>query len=434
MKRSKILIFPSGSENALEIYDSLKYNIHFELYGFSARKNYTDFLYPEGMYEYADNRLMIDDPEFESVFISLVQQYEIEYIIPTFDNVAMKLAEISEKIPAGIVGSPYDTTVIASNKKLMYNVLGKFDFTPKVYSSVNDVKSFPVFIKPEEGYGSIDTCVVKSKKDLCAQFSKNNKLIICEYLPGEEITVDCFTDRHGELRFIGPRRRERIMNGMMYRGTNICISDEVYHIANTINNTLAFRGAWYFQAKRNSDGMLKLLEFSVRLPTNCSLYSHLGVNFSALSLFDAMGIDVDVLCNDFTLQQERRVTAAYKANIEYDTVYIDFDDTVTTHGKVNTDMIKLIYQFFNKGKHIVMISNHNTGDLYEEMKRFCIPAELFDEIIWIKDNTPKYKYMKFQNAIFIDNCFKIRKEVMNKCGIPVFDVDAANCLADSADF
>jgi hypothetical protein len=33
-------------EGVLEIYDALKYNLHFELYGISSRENYTDCISP----------------------------------------------------------------------------------------------------------------------------------------------------------------------------------------------------------------------------------------------------------------------------------------------------------------------------------------------------------------------------------------------------
>lgn len=434
MKRTKVLLFPSGTEGALEIYDSLKYNLHFELYGFSAKENYTDFLYPKDMYLYTDERLMVTHPYFESALKELLISFGIEFIIPTFDNVAEKLAEIADRLPAKVVTSPYNTAVTAGDKRLTYKALNDIVPIPTIYNTPNDVSHFPVFVKPAKSYGSIGASLVNDPEQLLLCLENQKDLLICEYLPGDEITVDCFTDRHGSLRFIGPRNRERVVHGMTYRGRTIPVSDEINFMAQEINNTLSFRGAWYFQAKRDCKGKLKLLEFSVRQPTNSSLYSHLGVNFSALSLFDAMDMDVEIIKNDFTLEQERRTTAAYKADLEYDTVYIDFDDTITAHDKVNTNMMRLVYQFINKGKKIVLISNHNTGDLYEDMKRLHISEELFDEIIWIKDDTPKHIYMTAEKAVFIDNYFKARAEVRAKCGIPVFDVDAADCLFDYSEF
>ena len=44
----------------------------------------------------------------------------------------------------------------------------------------------------------------------------------------------------------------------------------------------------------------------------------------------------------------------------------------------------------------------------------------------------KSDYIKRENSIFIDNYFKERLEVKEKLGIPVFDVDAIECLIDDS--
>lgn len=431
MNRKKVLIFPSGNEGALEIYNALKYNLHFELYGASGKKNYTDYLYPEGMYFYTDKRLYITDPDFTAAFSDFITKHGIEYVIPTFDDVALKLAEIQPVLSAKVVVAPYETAVAASDKRLMYKAVENENIAPVIYDSVDDVQDYPVFVKPAVGCGSQGAHIVSSRQELIDAVKDNDNIVICENLPGEEITVDCFTDRHRNLLFVGPRIRERIWHGITFRGKTIPLTDEIRNMAECLNNKLHFRGAWFFQAKRNSSGALKLLEFSVRQSTNSSLYTHVGVNFSALSLFDAMDTDVSVIPNDFVLNQERRITASYHAEIEYDTVYIDYDDTITTHGVVNSSMMRLIYQFINKGKRIILITRHET-DLYEDMKSLRISPELFDEIIWLKDNTLKADHIKPNCAVFIDNYYKERLEVHNRYHIPVFDVEAAECLIDES--
>ncbi len=431
MNRKKVLIFPSGNEGALEIYNSLKYNLHFELYGASGKKNYTDYLYPEGMYFYTDKRFYITDPDFTVAFSDFISEHGIEYIIPTSDDVALKLAEIQPLLSAKVVVSPYETALIASDKRLMYKSAENANFTPVTYDSVDDVCEYPVFVKPAIGCGSQGAHIVKDRSALVEAVKDNDNLVICENLPGEEITVDCFTDRHRKLLFVGPRVRERVWHGITFRGKTIPLTDEIGNIAGSLNNKLHFRGAWFFQAKRDSNGALKLLEFSVRQSTNSSLYTHVGVNFSALSLFDVMDMDVSIIQNDFILNQERRITAGYHAQIDFDTVYIDYDDTITTHGVVNSSMMRLIYQFITKGKRIILITRHET-DLYEDMKSLRISPELFDEIIWLKDNALKADYIKPDCAVFIDNYYKERLEVHNRYHIPVFDVEAAECLIDES--
>lgn len=431
MNRKKVLIFPSGNEGALEIYNSLKYNLHFELYGASGKKDYTDYLYPQGMFFYTDKRLYISNPDFQKAFSEFVSEHGIEYIIPTFDDVALRLAEMQSELSAKVIVSPYETAVIASDKRLMYRSVEDENITPAIYDSVDAVSNYPVFVKPAIGCGSRGAHIVNSRQELTDAVNGNDDIVICEYLPGEEITVDCFTDRHRNLLFVGPRVRERIWHGITFRGKTVPLTDEIRNMAESLNNRLHFRGAWFFQAKRDRNGVLKLLEFSVRQSTNSSLYTHAGVNFSALSLFDAMDMAVSVTPNDFVLNQERRLTAGYHAEIQYDTVYIDYDDTITTHGVVNSSMMRLIYQFINKNKRIILITRHET-DLYKDMRGMRISPELFDEIIWIRDDSPKADHIKPDGAVFIDNFYRERLIVHDRYHIPVFDVEAAECLIDDS--
>lgn len=242
MERKKVLIFPSGSEGAIDIYNSLKYNLHFEVYGFSGKKNFTDFAYPDGMYYYGDERLFVNHPEFEETFIGLLEQFGIDFIIPTFDGVALRLMEIEDKLPARVISSPYETTLVASDKKRMYDKVKDLSFAPKCYEVVDDVDRYPVFVKPSIGVGSQGIHLVNNHEQLVRALDEEENAVICEYLPGEEISVDCFTNRHGMLLFIGPRIRERIFHGITFRAKSMPCDEEIGKIASELNSRFSFRG------------------------------------------------------------------------------------------------------------------------------------------------------------------------------------------------
>lgn len=431
MEKRRILIFPSGTEGALDIYQALRYSLHFELFGFSGKLNHTDYTYPEGYYFYGDERLFINHPDFEKTFIGLLKQYRIQFIIPTFDDVTLRLKEMENILPAKVVTSPYETVLLASDKKLMYKAISGCNFAPVCYENLDDVSDYPVFVKPTSGTGSQGASRVDSKEQLAMLLLKREDVVISEYLPGKEVSVDCFTDRHGDLLFIGPRIRERIWHGITFRGKTIPVEDELRMIAKQLNEIFDFRGAWFFQAKQNQEGRFKLLEFSARQATNSALYGKLGVNFSLLSLFDAMDMDVKILFNNYPIEQERKLCANYRFHYNYDTVYVDLDDTLIVQGKVNTKLIRLIYQCINKKIRVILLTCH-FQDLDKTLQTYRLSRDLFDDIIWIHNNTPKANYITNRRSIFIDNYFRARADVREKLGIPVFDVDAAECLLDES--
>jgi hypothetical protein len=89
--------------------------------------------------------------------------------------------------------------------------------------------------------------------------------------------------------------------------------------------------------------------------------------------------------------------------------------------------MRFLYQCKNDNIKVVLISKHEL-DLEESLNKYWISRNLFDEIIAISPEDDKYKYIKPENSIFIDNYFFDRKNISEKLGIPVFDVDAVECL------
>lgn len=430
-EKVNVLIFPAGSENALDIYDSLKYNLHFNVFGAAGKADHAEFKYPKEKLFIGD--FYIVEKTFIQEFNKIIEKFEIDYIIPTHDTIAFYLVEHCKSINAKLVCSPYETTKIAENKELTYESLKNYYFYPRVYLSSNEVTKYPVFLKPYVSSGGKGTTVARNKKKLNQILQNNHNILITDYLPGREYTVDCFTNRNGELLFFGPRTRERITIGMTFHSVRPQDNVEFEHIAKELNNKFIFRGAWFFQVKEDELGNLKLMEFSVRQAGTMAFYRQLGVNFAALSIFDAMGYDVKIILNDYKLTLDRCLKNSYKFEYEYDKLYIDFDDTLVVNGNVNTTLIKLIYQCVNANKKIFLITKH-AYVLEESLNKFRINKNLFDKIILIEPGKKKADYIDNSNAVFIDNYFPERLEVKELCNIPVFDVDAVECLIDSSVF
>lgn len=424
-----VLIFPAGSENAIDIYDSLKYNLHFNIFGASGKLDHAVFKYPKENL-FIDN-LYITNENFMEQFNKILKKFQIDYIIPTHDAIASFLTKHQNKIHAEVVCSPYETARIAENKMLTYESLKGCTFCPKIYQSANEVIKYPVFLKPSVSAGGKGTHIVENKDELENILEKNPNLLICEYLPGKEYTIDCFTNKDGLLLFVGPRTRERVTMGITFHSERAKYNCEFEAIAKELNNRFQFRGAWFFQVKEDEFGYLKLMEFSVRQAGTMTFFRQLGVNFPLLSLFDFMGYNVEILFNDYDITLDRCLHNSYSLSCNYNKLYVDFDDTLIVNGKVNTTLMKLIYQCINSNKQIILLTKH-PSDLDESLSKYRINPELFDEIIIVEPGKMKADYIDRSNAVFIDNYFTERLLVKEICNIPVFDVDAIPCLIDTS--
>ena len=285
-----------------------------------------------------------------------------------------------------------------------------------------------MFIKPSVGQGSVGARRVDSRAALEEALADGVEYAICEYLPGQEFTVDCFTDRHGALRYVGPRSRDRIRSGIAVRSHFLPEDRRINEIAEDLNRRFRFNGAWFFQLKENGQGQFRLMEVAPRIAGTMGATRNRGVNMPLLTLYNMWGYDVDIIDNGSDLLLDRAFISRFKSGLRYENVYVDFDDTMVLRGQVNPELMAFLYQAKNQGKKLFLISKH-VGDLDGELRRFCIHPGLFDRIIRLDQGESKLPYIQ-ADSIFIDDSFAERRRIHEGCGVPVFDLDMIESLID----
>ncbi|MDH5217052.1 MAG: ATP-grasp domain-containing protein, partial [Gammaproteobacteria bacterium] len=367
----------------------------------------------------------IDSPDFVQKINEIVECFNIDFIIPAHDSVVLKMAESQEKIMATVVTSCAETCQICRSKEKTYQLFKGLIATPQLYN-LNEQTNFPIFLKPDIGQGAKGTHKVDTPEELDFYMKKDPTLLPMEYLPGKEYTIDCFTDRNGELLFAEGRERKRIHSGISVNSKQVA-DQRFQEIATTINRTLSFQGVWFFQVKERCNGELALLEVAPRIAGTMALFRMIGINFAQLSLFDRMGIDVNILRNNIDVEIDRALFSRYSSSYEYSNVYIDFDDTIIVNNTVNTTVMKFLYQSKNFGKKVVLLTRH-CRDIHESLRSFSISDLLFDEIFVLTNKENKSDYIDRQNSLFIDDSFSERKEVHDKLKIPVYALDALESL------
>ncbi|MHA7129372.1 ATP-grasp domain-containing protein [Algoriphagus namhaensis] len=423
MHKLKVLVFPCGSEIGLEVYRSLAFSRHIELVGASSVRDHGAMVYEN----YIGDLPFVDDQALIEELRQLVAERGIDLIYPTMDSVIAYLSRHREKLGCKIIGSSDQTNQIALSKRKTYEELTDLIPLPRVYNHPSEISEYPVFAKPEVGYGSNGVKKLRNEAEVLKHVSKYPDALVLTYLPGDEYTVDCFTDKAGKLLFVGPRKRNRVQKGISVNTTPAAnVKQECLEIAERINRALDLRGAWFFQVKKDKDGVLTLLEIATRLGGSSALYRVKGINFALMSVFDAFDYPVAALENNFDLELDRAFDQRYRLAISYDTVYVDLDDCLIIENRVNSFLVALIFQARNEAKRVCLITKHER-DLASTLKKFKL-LELFDELIHLKKEDKKYRYMKASKAIFIDDSFVERKEVYEQLGLPVFAPDAVPAL------
>ena len=394
----------------MEIAKALKWQKKIEVHGGASIQDHSYYVY-DHIVEISD--IYASPTKAIKEIQEYVKKEKINFIIPAHDQVVYELAHTGVK---NVIGPEWPEAKVMRSKSLTYEYFeGKLN-VPKVYKKPGEVHTFPVFIKPDQGQGSKGTRIINTRLELSVH--RNNNELILEYLPGTEYTVDCFTDRHGNLRYTLVRERRKTSNGISTHSVAV-IQLEATYMARIISKRLSLRGQWFFQAKEKN-GRLFLMEIANRASGTSCLARMRGVNLPLLSIYDRMGLDVEIMDQRFPMEVSRALENKYTDIPEFGSVFVDYDDTM------NYMILALLYKFEALGKTIYLVTRHS-GSVVEDLEGRHIARNLFDAILRVMEDQDKSYYistlLQKYTGIFIDDSHKERSEVAHLC--PVFDVQQA---------
>lgn len=422
MKKYNILVFPYGSGIGQELYNALSYEKNINLIGCG-----NNVINP-GKYMY--NVIINDVPHYTQTIEcinklnQIIKQHSINFIFPAYDDIIVFLKKNEHKLNAKIITSPLETVILTRSKKLTYESFKEIIPVPITYNKLNCI--YPIFAKPNYGQGAIDSQIIQNSKELEIYEQKVNDYILCELLPGKEYTIDCFTDRHGELLFANGRERVNRVAGLSVYTKHV--NDSIFNwFAEKINQKLKFRGMWFFQLKYDKNNKLKLLEIAPRVSGAMGLHRNLGINLPLLAIYDQLELPI-------TIPNLQKVNyGMFKVlhnhfNIDlsmYKHIFIDYDDTLIIHNKVNTKLLGIIYREKEKGKKIYLITKHQ-GNLYESLNNYWINKNLFNKIFHLQKKDNKNNYV-LNNSIFIDDSF-LERQSINKNNVLILSLSQLELL------
>lgn len=117
------------------------------------------------------------------------------------------------------------------------------------------------------------------------------ELLVMEYLPGEEYSVDVLVD-NGKVIAVIPRLREELKMGISFIGTTVH-DKEIIKYSRKIAQTLALHGNIGFQFKRDDRGVPKVIESNPRAQGTIVLCTAAGANLVYLAVQLALGEKIE---------------------------------------------------------------------------------------------------------------------------------------------
>lgn len=420
VKTLNVLLFPAGTEIGLEIFHSLKSTRNIRL--FAAGQDISN--HARSLFQDYHVLPSVREAGWQDELTKLCRSLCLDYIFPCHDEALVAMAELPSLFPAKIVTSTTDTCLITRSKRSTYQRLRDTVAVPEIYASAHDLPGFPILVKPDKGQGSFGVTIVHKRQQLQAALDLAPDPLMCEYLPGKEFTVDCVSDSSGQVVYAQARRRGRMRNGIAVN-TSSCNWPEARHWASAIAGKIAMKGAWFFQIKETALGQPVLLEVAPRIAGSMALHRVRGVNFPLLSILAHEGVAFTVHDNMVDMEMDRALYNRYIHQISFSAAYVDLDDTLIVHGKINEEAIRFVYQCISDRKPVHLITRH-AGNLAETLSKWRLQST-FDSVIHITDGSPKSRHMIPNDAILIDDSFSERADALHH-GFKSFDPGMLECL------
>lgn len=401
----RVLVFPSCNEPGLEIIHALLKNNKVEVFGGSSidpkfdpsRQLLTNYLKLPSLY----------DQDFREKFLEILDTYDITHVFPSVDVLVTEFASWKVRQVKFIV-PPLETAKLAGNKEELYKTLGQYLPVPTIFDTITNHDSsfpFPVFAKPPTGSGCQDSSIIHNDKELAVALHK--KLLIHEYLPGEEYTVDAINDLKGNLLFGSPRLRGKIGRSIAL-GTQTSADPELLKLMELISQHLKIIGPWFAQFKRDKNNVLKLLEINCRIGGSSTLTRLSGINIPLLSVFLYSGYPIKVPSKQPPIVLNRFLTNMCDP-VEITDVIWDLDDTlIRKDDKVDPESVLYLYDFYNRGiKQHLITRKPNPQKL---LLTYHLPVDFFitinsseDKAEIIKNIIHQYKRDESKIAVINDS-------------------------------
>jgi carbamoyl-phosphate synthase large subunit len=235
-------------------------------------------------------------PDFVAALLHRCVAMGIDIVIPTVDAELRPLAAARGRYAeAGVrlLLAPDRALEVTLDKLALARCCADIVRVPRTESfrTVDPASwTYPVIVKPRTGSGSRDISLVQSARALGAM-ERSDDLIIQEYLPGQEYSIDVLADCGGHVIAAVPRVREKVDSGVSVAGRTVADS-ELEHFGTAVARRTGLAYIANVQCRRDTHGRLALLEVNPRAPGALPLTVASGVDMPRLALDMMRGLRV----------------------------------------------------------------------------------------------------------------------------------------------
>jgi len=166
--------------------------------------------------------------EYIQGLLEIVEKHKVQLLVPLTDLDLRSLARQRDRFArAGctvMIGSESVVTLCRDKARTsaMLKKAGLATIKTCTLSEFRASPFYPCFVKPIRGSAGIGAGVVRNDKELRAHVATFGEvLLVQEYVPGREYTIDIYRCRDGTIRCVVPRQRLAVRSGEVEKGITV---------------------------------------------------------------------------------------------------------------------------------------------------------------------------------------------------------------------
>ncbi|MFT5584740.1 MAG: carbamoyl-phosphate synthase large subunit [Cognaticolwellia sp.] len=289
--RTRILVTGAGGAAAVSYLRAMQGH-QFSLYAADMDSNAT------GLYMVGPTKRFLIPPasaaNYVESILELCEREQIDILVPTVD---MELLPISERRAdfeaAGtkLLLAPQGCLELCLDKWKLMQACGPQLPVPQSAVLTEDLElssiPLPCIVKPRDGAGGRGFKIINTPIDWADQ-PRDGSMLIQEYLPGDEYSVDVLIDADGTFHAAVPRLRMKVDSGVAVTARTVR-DTELMDLSERVARVIGLRFVGNIQWRRRADGRPALLEVNPRFPGTMPLTIAAGVDMPQLSTASLMG-------------------------------------------------------------------------------------------------------------------------------------------------
>jgi carbamoyl-phosphate synthase large subunit len=244
-----------------------------------------------------DHRAIVprgDAETFVSEIIALCIRTGIDVLVPTVDSELLPLAMARTEL------AEHGVALVLASELTLRDCLDKWTLHRRCAGSLRVPDTFlvdadfdpgactlPVIVKPRSGSGSRGVRRVDDLKEL-TRLPRDATLLVQEYLPGTEYSLDVLARADGAIVAVVPRSRLKVDSGIAVTGRTVH-DESLQRIGSLVAQRIGLTSVANVQVKLTDDGEPALLEVNPRFPGTMSLTVASGVNMPWMCVQEALG-------------------------------------------------------------------------------------------------------------------------------------------------